>query len=72
MQEATEPERVWVPPTMAAAAAARVSVLFCVWLRGSVRYRFAVAGVLSDLIMPESGNSYPACYVHKSVNLNLI
>lgn len=56
----------------AAVAAACVSVLFCVWLRGSARYRSVVAWVLSDLIMSESGKHYPPSYIHGSVNLNLI
>lgn len=46
------------------------SSYFCaLWLRGSVRYQFVVARVLSDLIMPQSGNCYPPGYIHKSVNL---
>lgn len=51
---------------MTAAAAAGISVLFCVWLRGSVHYQFVVAWVLSDLIVPEPGNRYPPCYTHIS------
>lgn len=58
--------------TNAAVAAVCVSVLFCVWLRGSACYWSVVAWVLSDLIMSESGNHDPPYYTHKSINLNLI
>lgn len=58
--------------TDAAVAAACVSVLFYVWLRGSAHYQSVVAWVLSDLIMSESGKHYPPSCLHRSVNLNLI
>lgn len=58
--------------TNAAVAAVCVSVLFCVWLRGSTCYWSVVAWVLTDLIMSESGNHDPPSYIHKSINLNLI
>lgn len=58
--------------TSAAVAAVCVSVLFCVWLRGSACYWSVVAWVLSDLITSESGNHDPPSYIHKSINLNLI
>lgn len=64
VKEVAEPERVWVPPMM------QQLVFLC--LAAGQHSLPVLAWVLSDLTMPESGNRYPTCYIHKSVNLNLI